>query len=101
MQYITTEDLLKCKFAHSEIIDCKIKHEDDYIEITKMKWSTIVKDIIGRVNEYEWCDGLRTPYVYKNADCTMKKILDMSKNHNLTINLTVKLNTGKTIVYQR
>ena len=101
MQYITTEDLLKCKFAHSEIIDCKIKHEDDYIEITKMKWSTIVKDIIGCVNEYEWCDGLRTPYVYKNADCTMKKILDMSKNHNLTINLTVKLNTGKIIVYQR
>ena len=101
MRVITTEQLLKCQFAHSEIIDCKIKQEGKFIQITKMKWSTIVKDIIGRLNEYEWCNGLRTPYEYKNADRTMRKILDMSKHHNLTINLTVKLNTGKIIVYQR
>ena len=51
-------------------------------------------------NSYKWCDDIQMSFQNKDAKGTLKEILKMVKVNNFSINLTIKLKTGRIIHFK-
>ena len=119
-QYITENELNMTDFIGSTIEECIVKKEKEIIS-TKKRYQTILVDIwksmpaqkilqtttfnFKLTNEngekgYNWCDVIHMSFQSKNATGTIKEILNMIKVNNFSINLTIKLDTGRIIHFK-
>ena len=119
-RYMTETEINMVSFTHSSIEQCLIKKKDEIIS-TKNKYRSILVDIwtsmpVQKIlqtstfnlkltdedgkNGYNWCKSIRMSFQSKDADGTLKEIIHMVKVNNLTINLSIKLNTGRIIHFK-
>ena len=49
---------------------------------------------------YKWCDDIKMSFQNKESSETLKEILHMIKVNNLTINLCIKLETGRIVYFK-
>ena len=119
-QYITENELNKIVFLHSTIEECIVKKEKEIIS-TKQKYRSVLVDIWKIMsnqkilqtttfnlkstiengeNSYKWCDDIQMSFQNKDAKGTLKEILNMVKVNNFSINLTIKLKTGRIIHFK-
>ena len=119
-QYITENELNKIVFLHSTIEECIVKKEKEIIS-TKQKYRAVLVDIWkimsnqkilqtttfnlkstieNEKNSYKWCDNIQMSFQNKDAKGTLKEILNMVKVNNFSINLTIKLKTGRIIHFK-
>ena len=49
---------------------------------------------------YSWCDDIQMSFQNKDAKGTLKEILNMVRVNNFSINLTIKLKTGRIIHFK-
>ena len=119
-QYISEAELNKIDVNGSNIENCLIKKEG-------IKWSSssyfrrVLVDILKHMttqkilqtttfnfkltNEngekgYNWCDDVHMSFQSKDATGTLKEIINMVKVNKLTIDLSIKLKTGKIIHFK-
>lgn len=119
-KYITENDLNMTLITNSKIKECLIKNGNKIITIKK-KYRRILIDIwksmptqkilqtttfnfkltkeIGK-RGYKWCDDIQMSFQDKDARGTLKEIINMVKVNNLTINLSIKLHTGRIINFK-
>ena len=115
--YITEDEFNIILLNSSKITECIVKNREKIIS-NKRKYTTILRDIwksmpIQKIlqttnfnmkltkedgkNGYNWCQELKLSIQNKDSKYTMKEILNMVKVNNYSINLTIKLETGKII----
>ena len=117
----TEDDEENCDFdLNSSIIEeCLIKNKEEIIS-TSTKWTKILKDIWksmpaqkilqtttfnfkltneNGVKGYNWCDMNKMSFQNKDANHSFKEIVNMVKVNNLTINMSIKLKTGRIVKY--
>jgi len=120
-QRITEEELYMISIVNSKIEKCTIKKDDEIIS-TSETYRGILVDIwksmpvqkilqttsynFKLTNEngkkgYVWCDSIQMSFQDKNASLSLKEILNMIKVNNLSIELSIKLETGRTIYYKK
>ena len=108
------------KITHSTIIECVVKKEKEIIS-TNNTYRSILIDIwksmpaqkilqttsfnFKLTNEngakgYKWHDDIHMSFQDKSATGTLKEILNMAKVNKLTINLSIKLETGLIIHFK-
>ena len=119
-EYITENDLNMTLITNSKIKECLIKNGNKIITIKK-KYRRILIDIwksmptqkilqtttfnfkltkeIGK-RGYKWCDDIQMSFQDKDAKGTLKEIINMVKVNNLTIKLSIKLDTGRIINFK-
>ena len=109
------------QITHSKIEKCVIKKEDEIIS-TKKKYRSVLLDLwkfmpTQRIlqtstfnfkmtnengkNGYKWCDDIKMFFQGQDARGTLKEIIHMVKINELTINLSIKLETGRIIHFKR
>tara|TARA_A100001011_G_C14306209_1_gene843253 strand:+ start:2586 stop:2825 length:240 start_codon:yes stop_codon:yes gene_type:complete len=49
---------------------------------------------------YNWCDDIRMSFQSKSAEGTLKEIVNMVKVNKLTIDLSIKLETGRIVHFK-
>ncbi len=119
-QYITEDELNITQIKHSKIEECLIKKEEEIIS-TNTSYSSVLVDIwksmpaqkilqtttfnFKLTNEngekgYKWCDDIHMSFQHKDAKGTLKEILNMVKVNNLTMQLSIKLETGRIIHFK-
>ena len=119
-QYITENELNMTQITHSTIEECVIKKEEENIS-TKTSYRSVLVDIWKSMptqkilqtttfnlkstiengeNSYKWCDDIQMSFQNKDAKGTLKEILNMVKVNNFSINLTIKLKTGRIIHFK-
>jgi len=120
-KYITETELNMTQITHSKIEKCVIKKEDEIIS-TKKKYRSVLLDLwkfmpTQRIlqtstfnfkmtnengkNGYKWCDDIKMFFQGQDARGTLKEIIHMVKINELTINLSIKLETGRIIHFKR
>lgn len=52
------------------------------------------------IDGYEWCRHIKMSFQSKNASGTLKEIVKMVKINNMSIILSIKLETGKVIYFK-
>jgi hypothetical protein len=126
IRYITENELYMAVITHSSIEECVIKKRDNNVIIsTNNSYRSVLIDIwkslccsscfmlpqqvvnistfnfkLTRENGehgYRWCEDIHMSFQNKNAKGTLKEIIHMVKENNLTIDLTIKLQTGMII----
>ena len=119
-QYITENELNMTQITNSKIESCIIKKEGTNISTSKSYRSVLV-DVwksmspnkilqtttfnfkltkeIGKKG-YRWCDDIRMSFQSKDAKGTLKEILNMVKVNKLTIDLSIKLETGRIVHFK-
>lgn len=118
--YITEKELSKINLTYSEILECLIKDGEKLIS-DKRKYRQIVTDIwltmsrdkiietttfnIKLTNEnglsgYDWIPELNMSYQGKDANKTMKEIVNMIKINNYSIKISIKLKSEKIINFR-
>jgi hypothetical protein len=91
--YITENELLNAtQITHSTIEECIIKRGEEVIS-TKKKYHPVLVDIWKTINR-------DMPVPGENAPTTLKKIINMVKLHNMSINLSIKLKTGEIVHFK-
>jgi len=50
---------------------------------------------------YIWCDSIQMSFQDRNSQLSLREILNMIKVNNLSIELSIKLETGRTIYYKK
>ena len=119
-QYITENELIMTQIKHSTIEECLIKKKEEIIS-TKKNYKGVLVDIwksmpaqkilqtttfnFKLTNEngekgYNWCSDINMSFQNKEASKTLKEILNMIKVNNLTINLCIKLETGRIVYFK-
>ena len=119
-QYITENELIMTQITHSTIEECIIKKEEENIS-TNTSYRSVLVDIWKSMptqkilqtttfnlkstiengeNSYKWCDDIQMSFQNKDAKGTLKEILNMVKVNNFSINLTIKLKTGRIIHFK-
>ena len=119
-QYITENELNMTQITHSTIEECTIKKEGAYIS-TKKCYRSVLVDVwksmpnqkilqnttfkIKSGNEngekgYKWCDDIKMSFQNKDAKGTLKEIVKMVKVNKLTIDLSIKLKTGRIVHFK-
>ena len=119
-QYMTENEFNMTQFKYSTIEECEIKKEEIIISIHKSYRSVLV-DIwkfmptqkilqtttfnFKLTNEngkkgYSWCDNINMSFQNKDTTGTLKEILNMVKVNNLTIKLSIKLETGRIVYFK-
>ena len=114
-QYMTDNELNMTPFAYSTIEECIIKKEEENIS-TNTSYRSVLVDIwksmptqkilqtttfnFKLTNEtgekgYKWCDDIHMSFQSKDATGTLKEIVNMVKVNKLTIELSIKLETGE------
>ena len=111
------------QITHSTIEECIIKKEEEEIISTKTNTSylSVLVDIwkymptqkilqtttfnfkLTKENGekgYYWCDDIHMSFQNKDATGTLKEIVNMVKVNNLTIDLSIKLETGKIVHFK-
>ena len=107
--------------THSTIIECLVKKEQEYISTTNKSYRSILIDIwkymptqkilqtttfnfkLSKENGekgYKWCSDINMSFQNKDANGTLKEIINMIKVNNMTINLCIKLDTGKILYFK-
>lgn len=115
--YITEDVFNKLKLANSEILECVIKNGDKiisnnkkYRQILNNVWETVPIDKIientkfnikltneDGINGYHWHPILKISVQNKDSTNTMKEIINMVKVNNYSLNISIKLESGKII----
>ena len=119
-QYITENELIMTQIKYSTIEECLIKQKEEIIS-TKKSYRGVLIDILKSMpaqqilqtskfnfkltNEngekgYNWCNDINMSFQDKEALETLKEILHMIKVNNLTINLCIKLETGRIVYFK-
>jgi hypothetical protein len=119
-QYMTENELNITQFTHSTIEECLIKKKEETIS-TNTKYRSVLVDIwksmptqrilqtttfnLKLTNEngekgYNWCDDIHMSFQSKDANGTLKEILNMVKVNKLTVNLSIKLETGRIVHFK-
>ena len=117
---ITEEELIKTNLQSSKILECMIKKNDEIIS-TKRKYLSILNNIWQRMpiqkifqttsfnmkltNEdgkdgYNWSNKLKISIQSRDANYTMKEILNMIKVNKYSIHISIKLASGQIINYK-
>jgi ribosomal protein L14E/L6E/L27E len=121
-QYITKEELQRTDFTHSSIIKCDIKdNEGNTISNNKIEYKKILVDIWASMpaskllqtttfnfkltNEkknkgFNWCEQIKMSVANKDANGSMKEILNMLNVNNYNIKISIQLDTGRVIYYK-
>ena len=119
-QYITENELNMTLITHSTIEECIIKKEgvnistnQNYRSVLIDVWkSTPTQKILQTttfnfkltretgVNGYKWCDDIHMSFQNKDAKGTLKEIVNMVKVNKLTIDLSIKLETGRIVHFK-
>lgn len=118
--FITENELNITQIINSKIEECVIKKGEDVIS-TKTKYRSILVDIWktmptqkilqntdfnfklteeSGIDGYEWCRHINMSFQSKNASGTLKEIVKMVKINNMSIILSIKLETGKVIYFK-
>ena len=110
-------DIDMTDFSGSIIVECEVKKEEEiittkkrYISILIDIWKTMPKQKILQTStfkfilatercpkDYCWCDDINMSFETNEVKEIFKEILNMVKVNNYSINLTIKLETGKII----
>ena len=119
-QYITENELNMTQITNSKIESCIIKKEGTNISTNKSYRSVLV-DVWKSMSPnkilqtttfnfkltketgkkgYRWCDDIRMSFQSKDAKGTLKEILNMVKVNKLTIDLLIKLETGRIVHFK-
>uniref|UniRef100_A0A6C0IDF7 Uncharacterized protein n=1 Tax=viral metagenome TaxID=1070528 RepID=A0A6C0IDF7_9ZZZZ len=117
---ITEEELIKTNLHSSKILQCMIKKNDEIIS-TKRKYLSNLNNIWQRMpmqkilqttsfnmkltNEdgkdgYNWSNKLKISIQSRDANYTMKEILNMIKVNKYSIHISIKLESGQIINYK-
>ena len=119
-QYITENELNMTQITHSTIEECIIKKEGAYISTNKsyrsvlvdvwksMPTQKIVQNTTFNIKlekengekGYKWCDDIKMSFQNKDATGTLKEIVNMVKVNKLTIDLSIKLKTGRIVHFK-
>ncbi len=119
-KYITENELNMTQIKHSTIEKCIIKKKEAIIS-TKTAWRSLLVDIwksmptqkifqnttfnLKLKNQngekgYKWCDDINMSFQNKDATGTLKEILKMVKVNKFTIELSIKLETGRIVHFK-
>lgn len=119
---ITENEINMTNLAHSSIMECIIKKGEENIS-TKKSYRAILIDIwksmstqklfqnttfntklgvdMKGVKGYNWHNDIKMSFQNKDAKGTLKEIIKMVKvSNNMSINLSVKLETGRIINFK-
>ena len=120
-KYITEEELYRILIINSKIEKCTIKKDNEIIS-TRETYRGILVDIwkympVQKVlqtttfnfkltNEngkkgYVWCESINMSFQNKEANLSFKEILNMIKVNNLSIEISIILESGRTIYYKK
>jgi hypothetical protein len=120
-QYITENEFNMTNFKGSKVKECIIKNNEEIISTDKFYYRPILIDIwkfmptqkilqtttfnfklTNEENEkgYRWCDDIRMSFQNKDAKGTLEEIVNMVKVNKLTIELSIKLETGTIIHFK-
>ena len=119
-QYITENEFNMTSFTHSTIEECEIKKEEEILSTGKSYrsilvniWKTMPTQKILQTttfnfklanengkNGYRWCDDINMSFQAKDANGTLKEILNMIKVNKLTIKLSIKLETDRIVYFK-
>ncbi len=118
--YITEDELNRTILNSSKILDCIVKNGEDIVS-NKTKYRSILDDIwfsmraqkilqttkfnmkLTKENGlygYKWCPRLNLSIQNKDANYTIKEIINMVKVNNYSIQITIKLETDKIIKFK-
>lgn len=118
--FVTKEELEKTDLTKSSILECEIKNNEDiiskgssYREMLIDIWKSMPTQKILQTttfnfkltNEngdkgYNWCKEINMSFQNKNNNGTFKEILNMLKVNNYKIKLSIKLETGRVILFK-
>ena len=117
-EYITQDELNRMPIAHSAIVECSIKNRGGEIISKKKSYRGLMvdlwtpmrpKDILqtttfnikltneNREKGYQWCDDIHMSFQNKDATGTLREILNMVSVNDLTIEMSIKLKTGRIV----
>ena len=119
-QYITENELNMTQITYSTIEKCIIKKEgviistnNNYRSVLIDVWKSMPTQKILQTTTYnfkltketgekgyKWCDDINMSFQNKDATGTLKEIVNMVKVNNLTIDLSIKLETGKIVHFK-
>lgn len=117
---ITVSDLNETNLQASKIISCIVKKSEEVVSKNRKKYSPILKEIWKSMSTskilqnttfnmkpvkdetcgYKWYPDLGLSIQNKDANGTMKEILNMVKLCNYSIEISVKLKNGERICYK-
>lgn len=118
--YITEDELNRSILNSSKILNCIVKNGEEIIS-NKTKYRSILTDIWksmptqkilqtttfnmkltdeNGINGYSWSPELKMSIQGKDSKYTMKEVLNMIKVNNYSIQISILLETGKTINYK-
>lgn len=121
-QYITENELNRTPIAHSAIVECLIKKKEGVIISTNNRFRGVMVDLWkgmpvqqilqtttfnfkltneNREKGYQWCDDIHMSFQNKDARGTLREILNMVRVNDLTIELSIKLKTGRIVHFKR
>lgn len=119
-QYMTENELNMTLIKKSKIEECLIKKGDEIIS-TNTKYRSVLVEIwksmptqkilqtstfnFKLTNEnsekgYCWCNDIHMSFQSKDAVGTLKEIINMVKVNKLTLDLSIKLETGKIVHFK-
>jgi hypothetical protein len=119
--YISEDELNNTDIRFSNILECIIKKGDEVISSNRKKYRPILIDVwkhmsIRRIlqtttfnckltnddnnNSYNWCSDINMYFQNQDAKNTLKEIIEMVKENELNINLSIKLQTGNIIYFK-
>ena len=118
--YISEDALNNTDIRFSNILECIIKKGDEVISSNRKKYRPILIDVWRHIptrrilqtttfnfkltNEsidgYNWCPDINMSFQSKDAKNTLKEIIEMVKENELNINLSIKLQTGNIIYFK-
>ena len=119
--YITEIELDTQDLKHSKIEECIIKKGQEIISINKKNYRPILHDIwksiptqriienttfnVKETNEhgirgYNWCPYINLSVQDKDSTRTLKEIIKMVRVNNMSINLSIKLQTDRIVHFK-
>ena len=119
-QYMTENELNMTQITHSTIKECIIKKEEAILS-TNTSYRSVLVDIwksmptqqilqtttfnfklTNEIGEkgYKWCDDIGMSFQNKDTRGTLKEILNMVKVNKFTIELSIKLETGRIVHFK-
>jgi hypothetical protein len=119
-QYLTENEVNITPITHSTIEECLIKKGEviisrntSYRSVLVDIWKSMPTQKIlqtttfnfkltneNGVKGYKWCEEILMSFQNKDASGTLKEIIHMVKVNNLTIELSIKLETGRIVYYK-
>ncbi len=120
-QYISENELNATQLEYSKIKECLIKRGEEILPINRKSYRSVLVNIwksmpaqrilqnttfnFKLTNEsgedgYKWCRHINMSFQNKDATGTLKEILNMVRVNNLTIELSIKLQTGRIVHFK-